>query len=94
MKITADKIAEAPDFLPFEKGIYVAFIKDGVVKGDEVDYTTNFGVTLASLGNSRTLGSFLGYRKAEKDGTVDLLDENWKVSGRGVCYTRKEKITE
>jgi hypothetical protein len=91
LKITEDKIAASPDLLRFEKGIYIAFIKSGVVRGDEVDYTTNFGVTLTSYGNSRTLGSFLGFRKAEADGTVDILDENWKVSGRGVCYTRKEK---
>ena len=65
-------------------------IKNAVVKGDEVEYTTNFGVKLVSSGNSRTLGSFLGFRRANPDGTVEFLDENWKVSGRGVCYTRKE----
>ena len=53
-----------------------------------MEYTTNFGVKLLSTGNSRTLGSFLGFRRAEADGTVDILNENWKVSGRGVCYTR------
>ena len=94
MRITEEKLQTAPDYLRFEKGIYIAFIKGGLVRGDEVDYTTNFGVTLTSHGNSRTLGGFLGFRKAEEDGTVDILDENWKVSGRGVCYTRKEKKTD
>lgn len=88
MKLTEDRIAQSPDILKFEKGIYVAFIKAGLVKGDIVEYTTNFGVKLLSTGNSRTLGSFLGFRRAEADGTVDILNENWKVSGRGVCYTR------
>lgn len=32
------------DFLEFEKGIYFAFIKEGIVDGDVVTYTTNFGV--------------------------------------------------
>lgn len=73
-----------------DSGIYIAFIKNAVVKGDEVEYTTNFGVKLVSSGNSRTLGSFLGFRRANPDGTVEFLDENWKVSGRGVCFTRKE----
>lgn len=92
LRITGEKIAEAPDYLHFEKGIYLAFFKAGSVKGDMVEYTTNFGVTLVSFGNSRRLGSFLGYRRANPDGTVDLLDENWKVSGHGVCYSRREKM--
>lgn len=90
LKITEEKIAQAPDYLNFEKGIYLAFIKSGLVKGDEVEYTTNFGVKLTTSGNSRTLGSFLGFRRANPDGTIDLLDENWKVGGRKVSYTRKK----
>lgn len=90
IRITEEKMKAAPDYLNFEKGIYVAFIKSGLVKGDEVEYTTNFGVKLTSRGNRRTLGSFLGFRRAKPDGTVEFLDEIWKVSGRGLCYTRKE----
>ena len=88
MKLTEERVAQSPDILKFEKGIYIAFIKAGLVKGDEVEYTTNFGVKLISTGNSRTLGGFLGYRRVEADGTIEILDENWKVSGRGLCYTR------
>ena len=76
--------------MTFEKGIYTAFIKSGVVKGDTVEYQTNFGVTLTTTGNSRNLSSFLGFRRANPDGTVIFLDEKWKVSGRSVCYTRKK----
>ena len=90
IRITEEKIKAAPDYLNFEKGIYIAFIKSGLVKGDEVEYTTNFGVRFTSKGNRRTLGSFLGFRRAQPDGTVEFLDEIWKVSNRGVCYTRKE----
>lgn len=89
IKITEEKLAAAPDYLNFEKGVYTAFIKSGVVKGDTVEYQTNFGVTLVTTGNSRNLSSFLGFRRANPDGTVTFLDEKWKVSGRSVCYTRK-----
>ena len=57
-----------------DSGIYIAFIKNAVVKGDEVEYTTNFGVKLVSSGNSRTLGSFLGFRRANPDGTGRELE--------------------
>lgn len=90
IKITEEKLAAAPDYLNFEKGIYTAFIKSGVVKGDTVEYQTNFAVTLVTTGNSRNLSSFLGFRRANPDGTVTFLDEKWKVSGRSVCYTRKK----
>lgn len=89
MKSMEEHIAQAPDYLNFERGIYIAFILGGVVKGDCVEYTTNFGVKLTTSGNRRTLKSFLGFRRANPDGTVDFLDEKWKVSGRGVCYSRK-----
>lgn len=91
IKMTGEKLADAPDYLNFEKGIYMAFIKSGVVNGDTVAYQTNFGVTLVTAGNSRKLNSFLGFRRANPDGTVTFLDEKWKVSGRSVCYTRKKR---
>lgn len=90
-KIPEINIAEAPDYLNFEKGFYLAFIRGGSVNGDTVLYKTNFGVTLTSCGNSRNLNSFLGFRKANADGTIDLLDEKWKIRSQNVCYTRKIK---
>ena len=70
--------------------IYISFIKSGEVDGDTVTYTTNFGVKLKSTGNSRNLSSFLGFRRANDDGTIELLDEKWKVRGKGVCYSRRK----
>ncbi len=84
------KLADAPDYLNFEKGIYMAFVKSGVVRGDVVEYQTNFGLALITTGNSRNLSSFLGFRRANPDKTLTFLDEKWKVSGRSVCYTRKK----
>lgn len=90
IRVTEEKIAALPDYLRFEKGIYIAFIKSGTVDGDTVTYTTNFGVQLQSTGNSRNLSSFLGFRRANDDRTIELLDEKWKVRGKGVCYSRRK----
>lgn len=90
IRVTEEKISGLPDYLRFEKGIYIAFIKSGMVAGDTVVYMTNFGVKLVSTGNSRNLSSFLGFRRANDDGTVELLDEKWKVRGKGVCYSRRK----
>lgn len=84
-------IASAPDCLNFEKGIFMAFVQSGLVRGDMVEYQTTFGVTLFCTGNSRSLSSFLGYRRVLPDHTLTILDAKWKVTGRGVCYTRKRR---
>lgn len=91
IKVTPEKIAQAPDFLRFERGIYAAFIQSGTVRGDEIEYNTNFGVRLKSYGNDRTLGSFLGYRRCREDGTVEFLDALWKVNNKKVQYRRTER---
>ena len=91
IRITPEHIANAPDYIKFEKGIYAVFIQNGKVCGDEVDYITNFGVQLKSYGNSRTLSSFLGYRRCPEDGKVEFLDELWKVNGRKMRYYRTER---
>ena len=90
IRVTEEKISALPDYLRFEKGMYIAFIKSGEVDGDTVVYTTNFGVKIPSVGNSRNLSSFLGFRRANPDGTIELLDEKWKVRGKGVCYSRRK----
>lgn len=87
--VRGDIIEKAPDYLRFEKGIYRAFIESGEIDGDMVVYSTNFGVKLISTGNSRSLTSFLGFRRINADGGMDVIDEKWKVWGRGVCCSRK-----
>lgn len=88
LKITPERIAEAPDLLHFEKGIYCAFMKKGTVKGDIVLYETNFGVTLPTCGNQRTLTSFLGFKKCSLDGLVMLVDAPYRVYDNTVQYRR------
>lgn len=86
MKMTPDKIAEAPDLLHFEKGIYCAFIQKGTVTGDIVTYETNFGVKLLTCGNQRTLTSFLGFKKCDLNGVVTLVDAPYRVYDNTVQY--------
>ena len=88
LKMTPERIAEAPDLLHFEKGIYCAFMKKGTVKGDIVLYETNFGVTLPTCGNQRTLTSFLGFKKCSLDGMVTLVDAPYRVYDNTVQYRR------
>lgn len=84
-------LALVPDYLRFDRGIYAAFIQSGKVRGDEVEYLTNFGVRMKSYGNSRTLRSFLGYRRCNEEGTVDFLDAQWKVNNKKIQYRRTER---
>ena len=95
LKMTPERIAEAPDLLHFEKGIYCAFMKKGTVKGDIVLYETNFGVTLPTCGNQRTLTSFLGFKKCSLDGLVTLVDAPYRVYDNTVQYRRylRSKVT-
>ncbi|HCT90489.1 MAG TPA: hypothetical protein DF613_03760 [Lachnospiraceae bacterium] len=84
-------LSSAPDYLPFERGIYLAFIQSGKICGDTAKYTTNFGLTLTCTGNCRTLDSFLGFRKCNEEGAIELLDTPWKINGRKIQYSRKAK---
>lgn len=88
IKLTPERIAEAPDMLHFEKGIYCAFIESGVLQGDVATYKTNFGVTLTSKGNRRTLTSFMGYKRSDLNGNVVYIDAPYKVYGFSIQYRR------
>ena len=72
---------DAPDYLSFEACIYKAFIQKGIVCGDEITYTTNFGITLSSRGNSRTLDDFLGFRRVNSDGNLSIINQRWQIPG-------------
>lgn len=89
--ITPQIESKAPDYLKFEKGIYSAFISRGIVKGDEICFYTNFGVILATRGNSRKLASFLGFRKCQENGRQQVMRETYQVNGRKIQYRRKDR---
>ena len=88
LKLTPERIAEAPDMLHFEKGISCAFVESGVLQGDLATYKANFGVTLTSKGNRRTLDSFMGYKRSDMDGNVVYVDAPYKVYGFSIQYRR------
>lgn len=64
---------------------------------DRIMYKTAFGLTLTSTGNSRSLGSFLGFKRSgvdsdgKPDGTIDFIDQLYKVAGSKVWYKRTER---
>ena len=86
--IIASHIESAPDYLQFDRSIYIAFITGGAVRGDVIEYTTNFGVKLISTGNCRDLNSFLGFKKYRDDGSVELIDVPYKVYENSIQYRR------
>lgn len=85
------ELLRAPDYLSFERGIYHAFIKEGILLGDTVVYKTSFGVELLSVDNKWDLSSFLGFRKASPDGSAELIDQPWKLPNLKIRYTKKQR---
>lgn len=85
---TEKSINDAWDLLHFEKGIYCAFIERGIVYGDIIEYTTNFGVILKSKRNSRNLKHFLGYRKYTIQKEEILIDAPYKIYDNHIQYRR------
>ena len=69
----------SPELMKFEDAVYRKFIKKGTVMGDEIVYETNFGVTLRSYGNIRTLRHFFGFKKVSADGTIGVVLGVWEV---------------
>ena len=86
-----EQLVSAPDLLPFDKYFYHTHIIKGTVYGDVIEYTTTFGMKLKSVGNSRTIKSFLGFRRQKSDGTYEPLLYTWQVINNSVQYRRKRK---
>ena len=87
-RITPHRIAQAPDMLDFDNVVYCGFIQKGIAKGDVIEYETNFGVTLTSNGNRRTLRSFLGFKRVSADGSVEFIDKLYKVGNYNLKYLK------
>lgn len=73
---------ETLDYLNFNEYIFRTFVIRMEAAGDEVRYTTTFGLTLSSPGNSRPIGTYVGYRLHRPDGTTDVITESYQI-GRG-----------
>ena len=77
----------AYDYIPFDKLIYMKFIKKGIVKGNEICYFTTFGITLKSKGNLRKLDDFIGFRKSSGDRTY-IVQNPWQIYDNKIQYRR------
>lgn len=83
----------APDLLKFDLGIYCAFIQEGTVYGDCIEYRTKFGISLFSVGNRRTPGSFCGFRRSMENGKIERVKAAYQATGSRLQY-RKNKREE
>ncbi len=105
LKMTPERIEQAPNMLRYERGMYVAFVRGATLKRhlkqvsrgiwiptDEliIEFSTPFGVTLTAHNVQRTLGSFLGFKRVDDDGGMEFIDHIWKVVQRTICYKRSE----
>lgn len=90
--ITPEVVAAAPDYLNFSHYIMRTFILNMKAKGDEIRYGTTFGLSLIVNGNSRSIKSYVGYRKGSTDGTVEMILESYQISrGKIQHHWRKGK---
>lgn len=79
------------DFYDFDDTLYQSFIVKGIAKGDTVVYTTNFGVSIVTNSNTRTLSDFTGLNRLLPDGTQQPMNEPWQVNGKELGYIRKKR---
>jgi DNA invertase Pin-like site-specific DNA recombinase len=82
---------DAPELFLFEKNIYRAFIREGIVEGDIIRYQTVFGTEAVCSGNSRTLSFFVGYKRKNADGSFEKIEKIYQVSGRTIGWRRKRR---
>ncbi len=75
------------DYIPFDKLIYMKFIKKGIVIGDNIYYMTTFGAEIKSIGNLRKLNDFIGYKKTI-DNKVQTITSPWQIYNNKIQYTR------
>lgn len=75
--------------IPFERGIYCAFIKSGRVTGQgEIEYETNFGTQIKTHGNGRKLADFIGFTKQHPDGQIVTITATYQIYGNSIQYRR------
>lgn len=83
-----NEASSTPEMLLFDRGVYCAFVKSGIADGDWIVYQTNFGVSLITDGNQRTLDDFAGCRRYRTDGTAVEVNANYQVYDYQLQYRR------
>lgn len=101
IKITSDKIEEAPDILPFSEEIMKGFIKNGKLYNDRIVFTTTFGIEITAKNTDRKIDSFLGFRKCGNDGKIHMVLDPYEVENdkpyyrmTGNCVGKIEELEE
>ena len=91
LRITDRVIEGAPDYLNFNEHIFRTYIVSMSANGDEIFYTTTFGLKFKTTGNTRPIGSYLGFRICTSDGTAELVTENYQISHAAIQRRRKRR---
>lgn len=91
LQITPEVLQTAPDYLEFNYYIFKTYILKIETRGDEIRYSTTFGLILTSIRNSRSINSFIGYRKSNEDGTIDMILESYQISKGKIQYHWRKK---
>ena len=76
--------------ISFNKTMYLTFIDKGVVHGDIIEYTTKFGISFRTTGNTRKMVDFIGYRKKNKDGNSIIIQDEYEIYGKKLQYRKKK----
>ena len=78
------------DLLPFDKVFYLTFIESGTVFGDKITYKTKFGISFDTIGNTRIMEEFIGYRKTDHNGNSILIKDAYQVYDFQLQYIKKK----
>ena len=91
LKITPEVLSKAPDYLRFDEYYLRTFFLGMTACGDEIRYTTTFGLILSSIGNTRSIKSYIGYRRGKEDGTLDMIMESYQLAKGSIQYHWRKK---
>ena len=90
LRITDNVIEEAPDYLHFNEHIFRTYFSGMTASGDEICYTTTFGLKFKTTGNTRPIASYLGFRICTSDGTAELVTQNYQISHASIQHHWRE----
>lgn len=76
--------------ISFNKTMYLTFIDKGIIHGDVIEYTTKFGVSFQTSGNTRKMTDFIGYNYVDKNGNSGIITKSYQVVGTSLQYIKKK----
>lgn len=78
------------ELLTFNKAFYLTFIESGIVYGDKITYKTKFGISFDTIGNTRIMEEFIGYRKTDHNGNSIVIKDAYQVYDFQLQYIKKK----